>query len=226
MVDGGSNNDAFVYVQRAGVIVRSFPAAGLSTSSCLFNGINGAYGIAVDLAGNIYLSLYNCYMVVKWAPNATNGTLVAGKRLNPGSTNDKFNSLRFIHLDEDRDALYVTDNNNNRIQKFIIGGNGTGVTVAGNLVSGTGLHQLYQPAGICVTRDGQILYIADNGNNRIMKWVIGDSSGTIVAGSASGIMGSTSQLLNQPAGVALDPTETYLYVADYGNHRVQRFRVQ
>jgi DNA-binding beta-propeller fold protein YncE len=134
--------------------------------------------------------------------------------------------IRFIHLDENRGALYVTDEDNNRIQKFIIGGNGTGVTVAGNMVVGTGLNQLNDPAGIWVTRDGQTIYIADYGNNRVMKWVIGASHGSVVVGSASGVSGTTSQLLNGPGDVALDPTETYLYVSDYYNHRIQRFRLQ
>jgi len=163
---------------------------------------------------------------VKWAPNATNGTLVAGKWNSSGSTSNKLDVVRFIHLDEDRGALYVTDEDNSRIQKFIIGGNGTGVTVAGNAVAGTGLNQLNDPAGIWVTQDGQTLYVADYGNNRIMKWVIGASQGSVVAGSASAVSGTTSQLLNGPGDVALDPSETYLYVSDYYNHRIQRFRLQ
>jgi DNA-binding beta-propeller fold protein YncE len=226
MIDQRNVNGAFVYIQRAGVIVSSFPAAGLSTTSCLFTGIYSAYGIAVDASGNMYISLYYCFMVVKWTPNATYGTLAAGKQGIQGSTGNTLASARFIHLDEARGALYVTDDGNNRIQKFIIGGNGTAVTVAGNLTSGPGLNQLKQPAGICVTRDGQTLYIADYGNNRVMKWVIGASQGSVVAGNANGVSGSTSQLLNGPADVALDPSETYLYVSDYGNHRVQRFRLQ
>ncbi|CAF5116549.1 unnamed protein product, partial [Rotaria sp. Silwood1] len=70
------------------------------------------------------------------------------------------------------------------------------------------------------------LYVADYGNNRVMKWTIGATQGSVVAGSASGVAGSTTQLMNQPADVALDPSETYLYVSDYGNHRIQRFRIQ
>jgi sugar lactone lactonase YvrE len=112
------------------------------------------------------------------------------------------------------------------VQKFIIGGNGTGVTVAGNITLGTGLNQLHNPAGIWVTRDGQTLYIADYDNNRVMKWTVGASQGSVVAGSESGIAGQTAQLLYGPADVALDPGETYLYVSDYYNHRVQRFRIR
>jgi sugar lactone lactonase YvrE len=221
-----SGVDFVVRIQEAGVIVRTLPPGGVSSSSCNLTEIYNAYGVAVDQSGNIYVSQYSCYMVVKWTPNATKGTLVAGQPGISGSTSTTLSYVRYIHLDEDRSALYVSDTGNNRIQKFIIGGNGTGITVAGGAGAGANLNQLKSPAGIRVTSDGQTFYIADYGNNRIMKWVIGASQGVVVAGSASGVAGSTSQLLNGPGGLALDPTETYLYVADNGNHRVQRFRVQ
>ncbi len=189
-------------------------------------GIYAPYGVAVDQYGNIYISMSICQIVVTWSPNATTGVLVAGQPGITGSTSNTFNSSRSIYLDEVHGALYVCDRYNHRIQKFIIGGNGTGVTVAGNNIAGTGLNQLNQPGGICVTRDGQTLYVADYQNNRVMKWTIGASQGSVFAGNATGFAGNTNQLFNAPGDVALDPTETYLYVSDYGNHRVQRFRLQ
>jgi DNA-binding beta-propeller fold protein YncE len=218
-------DNGIAYVQQAGTIVRSFPAPGLSTDFCKLNGLYSSYGIAVDRSGNIYIALYWCVVVVKWAPNATNGTVVAGQLNSAGTSSSKFWTVRFIYLDDDRGLLYVCDNGNNRIQRFVIGGNGTGVTVAGTSSAGTGLNQLNSPGGIWVTRDGQTLFVADNGNNRVMKWTIGATQGSLVAGSLSGISGNTAQLLNGPGDVALDPAETYLYVSDYYNHRVQRFRV-
>jgi DNA-binding beta-propeller fold protein YncE len=225
MVDRIFGN-GIVFVQQPGKNLTSFPALGQSTSSCLLTGLYNAYGVAVDQSGNVYVSMFPCSMVVKWTLNATIGVLIAGQPNVVGSTNTTMNNVRFIYLDEDRGLIYVCDKNNNRIQKFIIGGNGMGVTVAGNTVGGIGLSQLFIPAGICVTRDGQTLYVADNGNNRIMKWTIGAAQGSVFAGSASGVAGNTNLLLNQPGDVALDPTETYIYVSDYGNHRIQRFRLQ
>jgi DNA-binding beta-propeller fold protein YncE len=216
MTVGGNN--PIVNIQQAGVIVRTVPSTqGTWSTSCYLYQLYSGYSAAVDGSGNIYVSLYYCGTVVKWAPNATSGTLVV---------TGLSTAVRFIVLGENRSALYVSDAGNNRIQKFIIGGNGTGITVAGGNGAGTNLNQLKSPAGIRVTSDGQTLYIADYGNNRIVKWTIGASQGEVVAGSASGTAGSTSQLLNQPAGLALDPSETYVYVADYNNYRVQRFRVQ
>ena len=225
MVDRVFGN-GIVFVQQPGQNLTSFPALGQSTGSCLLTGLYNAYGVVVDQSGNIYVSTFLCCMVVKWRLNATTGVLIAGVPNVPGSTSNKMHYVRFIYLDENRGLIYVCDKNNNRIQQFIIGGNGTGVTVAGNSVAGIGLNQLNIPAGICVTRDGQTLYVADNGNNRIMKWTIGAAQGSVFAGSQSGVAGNTNLLLNKPADVALDPTETYIYVSDYDNHRIQRFRLQ
>ncbi len=226
MVYGSDAADSVVSIQQAGVIVKTLPPSGVSTSCSLLTGLYDVYGVTVDGSGNIYVTTYTCYTVLKWALNATSATLVAGQPGNYGFTNTTLDYPRFIHWDENRDALYVADSINNRVQKFITGGDGIGITVAGTGYSGTNLNQLDYPAGVRVTSDGQTLYVADYYNNRIMKWTIGASEGEVVAGSATGVAGSTSQLLYQPGGLALDPTETYLYVADYGNHRVQRFRLQ
>ena len=225
MVDG-SVNEGTVFIQRSGIINSSIPTIGLSSSSCLANELYTAYSVAVDQYGNIYVSLFLCYTVVKWTPGARNGTVVAGQRLSPGSTSTKLKYVKFIHVNDNQNAVYVSDYQNNRIQKFIIGGNGTGITVAGGTGPGIGFNQLNSPAGICVTRDGQTLYVADYNNNRIMKWNIGDTQGSLVAGSAAGIAGKTAQLLNGPADLALDSTETYLYVSDYNNRRIQRFHLR
>ncbi|CAF0841920.1 unnamed protein product [Adineta steineri] len=108
----------------------------------------------------------------------------------------------------------------------MIGSNRTGITVAGGNGAGSNLNQLNDPSGVWVTRNGQTLYIADTNNNRVMRWNLGDTQGSVVAGSATGVAGSTNTLLSSPGDVALDPTETYLYVSDYYNNRVQRFVLQ
>jgi DNA-binding beta-propeller fold protein YncE len=96
-----SLNDGTVFVQRGGTIVRSFPTAGQLTSSCLLSGVYQPYGLTVDRSGNIYVGLWLCYAVVKWAPNATTETLVAGRMGIPGSASDTFDMVRFVQLDED-----------------------------------------------------------------------------------------------------------------------------
>jgi RHS repeat-associated protein len=95
---------------------------------------------------------------------------------------------------------------------------------------------LYLPRGLALDHAGD-LYIADAGNNRIQEidkvsgtqWGQSMTGGDIytVAGSSAGTYGNsgdggaaTSALLHGPAGVTLDPAGN-LYIADYGNNRVQ-----
>ncbi|CAF1561788.1 unnamed protein product, partial [Adineta steineri] len=221
-----TTNDGMMYIQRPGMNLTSFPSIGRSNANCSLTGLYKIIGVVADQSGNIYASLAACCTIVKWPPNSTTGIHIAGNNINSGSGSNALDWPRFIHLDEVRGALYVADSNNNRIQKFMIGGNGTGITVAGGGASGVGLNKLNGPSGVWVTRNGQTLYIADSNNNRVMRWNIGDTQGSVVAGSASGVAGSTSTLLSSPGDVALDPTETYLYVSDYNNNRVQRFVLQ
>ncbi|UJR19071.1 hypothetical protein I4U23_022202 [Adineta vaga] len=194
------------------------------TYLCTSSSIALPYGIAVDRYGNIYISDYYCHVVMKWTPNATTGIVVAGQLGIAGISNNFLSGPKFIFLDEINSALYVTDCTNNRIQKFLLGVSTTGITVAGINGYGSGLSQLKIPAGICVSLKDQSIYVGDQGNHRVMKWKVNATQGSIIAGS-TGVTGSTSLLLDTPGDVALDPTETFLYVADYGNHRVQRFRL-
>lgn len=225
MADRIANNGA-IFMQRGSVDMGSIPVSGISANSCSLNGIYHPVGVAVDRFGDVYLGMAECCIVMKWSLNATNGTIFAGQMGNGQITSDLLVSPSFIYLDEDRNALYVTDRNSNRIQKFIIGGNGTGMTVAGNGTAGGELNQLNSPRGIWVSPDGQRLYIADAFNTRIMKWTIGDNQGSILIDNTNLTNGNSNSLLNNPIHVALDPTETFVYIVDNGNHRVQRFRIR
>lgn len=66
------------------------------------------------------------------------------------------------------------------------------------------------------------LYICDYNNNRIQKWILGAPNGTTVAGNASGTMGTDARGLDNLTDIAFDKFNN-MYVADYNNHRVQRF---
>jgi hypothetical protein len=99
------------------------------------------------------------------------------------------------------------------------GWNSTGKTVAGSANStGTGATQLAAPLGLAID-SSLTLYIADRSNNRVQKWLNGASSGTTVAGSASGVSGSTVNYLDIPRDVELDSSNN-VYIPDASNHRV------
>lgn len=54
-----------------------------------------------------------------------------------------------------------------------------------------------------------------------MRWRVGDSNGTVIAGVA-GVPGNSSTLLKSPMGITVDQWSN-LYVADRTNSRVQLF---
>ena len=74
-----------------------------------------------------------------------------------------------------------------------------------------------------MTKANQDLYIANSATatSAVIKWRVGNSTGTVVAGVA-GTPGSTSTLLKSPMGITLDQWNN-LYVADRTNSRVQLF---
>jgi DNA-binding beta-propeller fold protein YncE len=194
--------------------------------------LHGPWGIYVSpYDGTLYVADWDLGRCQSFAPFSRTGYIFASSGLiQPEDVfADSSNTLYITDAVYNSGIAYVqqagTIVRSFPAQRFTIGGNETGVTVAGTSSAGTGLNQLNSPGGVWVTRDGLTLFIADYGNNRVMKWTIGATQGSLVAGSLSGASGQTAQLLNYPGDVALDPTETYLYVSDYGNHRVQRFCV-
>ena len=100
-----------------------------------------------------------------------------------------------------------------------------------NMVQGV---ELRLPGGIALDpRGGQThVYISDTGNSRVMAWAdaasyqIGDAP-TLVLGQPgpqySGDLGIGTKGFSSPDGLAVNPANGDLYVADFGNNRVLRF---
>ncbi|CAM4868011.1 unnamed protein product [Rotaria socialis] len=142
----------------------TIPPSGI-TGSCALNKLSGPNNFAFDSFGNIYISSSLCHLVAQWALNATNGTLVTGSPLGTlGSTNLLLNQPYGLALYESLSILYVSNRNNNRIQKFILG-NLTGVTIAGGNDAGSASNQLYRPTTIILPHNNSELYICDTSNN-------------------------------------------------------------
>lgn len=138
-------------------------------------------------------------------------------------------------------GLYVADTNNNRIQ-FWSNGALSGLTVAGN---GTGKsrkknyfprlkltdvflggpvnasNQLYSPYGTDRDINSGTLYIADYGNQRIMSYAFGASSGTVVA-RGNGAGKNTTQLCN-PVRVYFDSLSNSLVITNHATHNIARW---
>ncbi|MCL2718389.1 MAG: hypothetical protein FWE14_06380 [Lachnospiraceae bacterium] len=143
----------------------------------------------------------------------------------------RFNTPMAIAIDRN-DNLYVADTLNNCIRRIDPQGNVT--TIAG--VPGTAgaldgaANQAYfrDPAGIAVSADGNVIYVADTGNHLIRK--IENGRVTTIAGNLSAATTEAplggfdngpalSALFNLPRGLAL--ADGVLYIADSANHMIR-----
>jgi DNA-binding beta-propeller fold protein YncE len=97
-----------------------------------------------------------------------------------------------------------------------------GILVAGGNGAGMNETQLNNPRGLYFDPSTNSLLIANYGANNIVRWVIGDSNWTLVAGNINGTSGSGSTRFSSPSDVISDSMGN-IYVADRFNHRVQFF---
>ncbi len=219
-VDDGSNCRIMLWRNNSssGVIV-----AGTGTCSNTASTFQYSAGFAIDSQKTIYLSDQNNNRVMKWTQNATYGIRIAGTSF-AGSGNQQLDEPYYPYLDELNSYLYIPDSQNHRIQRYYLGATTNVTTVAGGNGPGSGNNQLNTPNDVCVSKKTGAIYIADTNNNRIQRWSPGATSGVTIAGIA-GTSGTASTLLNSPVVVALSPNETFLYVSDFYNNRVQRFEL-
>ncbi|CAF2252398.1 unnamed protein product, partial [Rotaria magnacalcarata] len=84
------------------------------------------------------------------------------------------------------------------------------------------LTQLNSPQGLFVDRLGR-LYVADQGNQRVIRWIQGAKQGTVIVGGNGS--GAGANQLKVPFGLSFD-RHGNLYVADSMNDRVQRFFIE
>jgi DNA-binding beta-propeller fold protein YncE len=106
-------------------------------------------------------------------------------------------------------SLLVSNTGNNAVQRYSTSGALQG-TVAGSAT-------VKSPSALLVTGTGadKKIWIADTGNNRVV--VLGESGSVL---KTFGGLGSGDGKFNTPRGVAVDPTDGDIAVADYLNNRV------
>lgn len=111
--------------------------------------------------------------MVKWYPNDTNGTVVAGGN-GAGLSYNQLNNPKAIYVDS-FGTVYVADTDNHRIMKWKKNAE-NGTLVAGISGSaGTSAAQLSFPSGIYFDKNGE-MYVSEYGNNRVQRFTIDSTS--------------------------------------------------
>lgn len=125
-------------------------------------------------------------------------------------------------MDQTSGILYISDTGNHRIMQYLPGAT-SGTIVAGGNGAGLNTNQLDSPTGVYFDSSSNSLIIANWNSNNVVRWILGASNWTLLAGSINGTAGNTSTLFKHPEGVLLDPLGN-LYVSDQANNRVQFFQ--
>jgi uncharacterized repeat protein (TIGR01451 family) len=243
-----STGNIYVTEQLGYTIRKITPAGVVSTLAGTFgvsgsadgigNGASFYYpcGIAVDSAGNVYVSEILNQTIRKITPTGVVSTIagtagVSGSTDGPGAV-ARFSNPADLAIDSTGN-LYVADNLNSTIRKIVLGSSvrdisvstfaGTAGVVGSN--NGTGAAASFNgPYGLSVDGAGNV-YVADTYNHTIRKItsarVVSTFAGAAgIHGAADGT-GSAAQF-NTPTDVTVDSAGTLLYVADYGNNEIRK----
>ncbi len=191
--------------------------------------LNYITGIAVDSAGNLYISDFNNNRIRKVSNGVITtvaGTGTAGYSGDSGpATSAELNSPFGVAVDSSGN-LYICDSGNFRVREV---SKGVITTLVGTGTLGyTGDNgppasaAVSYPSGIAVDSAGD-LYISDSGNDTVRE--ISNGVITTVAGNGTpGFSGDNGPAvgaqLDQPKGVAVDSAGR-LYFADFGNNRIR-----
>ncbi len=186
---------------------------------------NGPAGIAVDVAGNIYVADYGNNLIRKITAGGLVST-VAGNgfqgSLNGTAAASSFNKPSSLVVDASGN-IYITDSGNNRIREITAAGMVStiaGADSAGYINASDTSALFFDPLGI--TRDGAgNLYVADAGNNVIRLITPGAVVSTFAGATDSLTSNGTPSpsIFDNPTGIAMDGTGN-LVVANYLNNNI------
>ena len=185
-------------------------------------------GIAVDMAGHLYVADYMNKCIREITPKGEVSTFASFHSGSYGDADGTGSAARFkgpsgIAIDA-AGNLYVADEYNRRIRKITPAGEVSafaGSNNIGNVDGQGGAAQFYTPRDITIDTAGN-LYVVDKWNNSIRK-ITSKGEVSTLAGSESGFVDGTGSAARfyDPTGIAID-TAGNLYVADYGNDRIRK----
>ncbi|PRX59211.1 DNA-binding beta-propeller fold protein YncE [Cohnella sp. SGD-V74] len=178
-------------------------------------------GVAVDGDENVYVADFGNHRIQKLtrSTNTWSGWGAAGGGAGGGL--GEFFMPAGVAVDGSGN-VYVADLSNHRIQKLTVSTNTWSEWGKVGGGSGSGPGEFNDPSGVAVDGNGNI-YVADSGNHRIQKLTLSTNTWS-EWGKIGGGLGSGPGEFFTPTGVAVDGGGN-VYVADSGNHRIQRLTV-
>lgn len=205
--------DGSIFVANSGYRRVDLWTADANSSSIVLHAQEGCDGLFVDRNESVYCSLRAMHVVVRARKEYVERIVVAGNGVR-GSAPDMLNAPSGIFVDLEL-TLYVADCSNHRVQRFALGEE-NGTTVVGSGSVHTIL--LNCPVDVVLDADGY-LFVTEEKTHRI---IAEGPTGWRCVAACSGVRSSQPNQLNVPRKSSFDP-DGALYVADFYNHRIQKF---
>jgi len=137
-----------------------------------------------------------------------------------------------VDASPDGSAAFVADYSGNKIRRVQVA-TGEVTTIAGSSEDGDAdgvgdAAQFCGPAGIALSSDGSALFVADYENHMIRRVEVATGAVTTLAGGGDeddtdGV--DEAAEFDYPAGIAISPDSSALFVADCSNHKIRRVEV-
>jgi secreted PhoX family phosphatase len=200
---------------------------GSSNGTGTASSFNNPYGIAIDMAGNLYVADNGNNLIREITPDSVVTTYAGSSSMgaaNGPAATATFNGPFGIAVDK-AGNVYVGDSGNNLIR--IITPAGMVNTFAGSgsvgLANGSGAAASFSnPQGLVLDAAGN-LYVADEGNHLIREI---SPSGSVTTFAGSGATGAangslTAASFNEPDALTFDSSGN-MYITDDGNNLVRK----
>ena len=147
--------------------------------------------IAIDNDLNIYITDFTNDRVMKWAPNATSGTVFV-------SSSTYSQPYGIILKDDSSNEIYVSDTFSASVDQWFFG-----ASQPNNRIAGVNMFDLSQPYGIIFDFSGN-LYVADRGKQSVLKFCVGSTTPIVVVGGSGTVPANI-----YPIDIAFDSNWTY-----------------
>ncbi|MBM4126998.1 MAG: 6-bladed beta-propeller [Nitrospira sp.] len=179
------------------------PGDGQKTIYAWFKDVGN--NVSTPAGATILVNTSGYLCVAKWGKPGRGASLLHG---------GEFMAPMYGLCIDQQGALFVTDNGNNRIQKFDHAGNF--IILWGNF--GAANANFHNPTGIACDGKGDV-WVVDTNNHRVQKFD-GKLGGYLMK---FGSRGNGEGQFNAPWGIAIDRVRGFVYVVDSANFRVQKF---